>query len=351
MRVELFGDEVESLRWFSTFTQRSLGRRERVEIAPAAELDPEYRELAEMAAERGAERAARRRGGPAGGPLPLLPRAGAGRGDGRGRRRGGAAARARRPLAGRHDQPALRRRAPPLPAARTRSARRSSGRAAVTLLGGVRGPAAPVPRAGRRHRGALDHGGGARAREARALRLRDRGRLGPARRGRARRLQPRAPAPALRRRRRAPIGEGLWFAQARAARGLHRAAAEARRDPGPPPAAPPPRRAPGGHARPRVPGVHRAAPRRHRRAHRPRHRPLHRLRHQDRRRRHARLPRASSTATATASSCPPTSSIKPEPLRRRATARAPALSKLGSKTLGEHEGARQARGARSWPAS
>jgi transcription-repair coupling factor (superfamily II helicase) len=57
VRVELFGDEVESLRWFSTFTQRSLAEAERVEIAPASELDPEYRELAEMAAsEEGDER-------------------------------------------------------------------------------------------------------------------------------------------------------------------------------------------------------------------------------------------------------------------------------------------------------
>jgi transcription-repair coupling factor (superfamily II helicase) len=50
VRVELFGDEIESLRWFSTFTQRSLADAERIEIAPAAELDPEYRELAELAA-------------------------------------------------------------------------------------------------------------------------------------------------------------------------------------------------------------------------------------------------------------------------------------------------------------
>jgi len=49
-RIELFGDEVESLRWFSTFTQRSLGDAERIELAPAAELAPEHRELAEMAA-------------------------------------------------------------------------------------------------------------------------------------------------------------------------------------------------------------------------------------------------------------------------------------------------------------
>jgi transcription-repair coupling factor (superfamily II helicase) len=50
VRVELFGDEVESLRWFSTFTQRSLAEADRVEIAPAAELDPASRELAELAA-------------------------------------------------------------------------------------------------------------------------------------------------------------------------------------------------------------------------------------------------------------------------------------------------------------
>ncbi len=50
VRIELFGDEVESMRWFSTFTQRSLGEAERVELAPAAEMDAEHRELAELAA-------------------------------------------------------------------------------------------------------------------------------------------------------------------------------------------------------------------------------------------------------------------------------------------------------------
>src|SRR6516162_6647996 len=50
VRVDLFGDEIESLRWFSTFTQRSLGDAELVEVAPAAELAPEHRELAEIAA-------------------------------------------------------------------------------------------------------------------------------------------------------------------------------------------------------------------------------------------------------------------------------------------------------------
>jgi len=59
VRIELFGDEVESMRWFSTFTQRSLGDAKRVELAPAAEMDAEHRELAELAAmaaeEEGAE--------------------------------------------------------------------------------------------------------------------------------------------------------------------------------------------------------------------------------------------------------------------------------------------------------
>jgi len=50
VRIDLFDMEIESLRWFSTFTQRSLGEAEAVEIAPAAELAPEHRELAEIAA-------------------------------------------------------------------------------------------------------------------------------------------------------------------------------------------------------------------------------------------------------------------------------------------------------------
>jgi len=49
VRVDLFDIEIESLRWFSTFTQRSLGETQEVEIAPAAELAAEHRELAEMA--------------------------------------------------------------------------------------------------------------------------------------------------------------------------------------------------------------------------------------------------------------------------------------------------------------
>jgi transcription-repair coupling factor (superfamily II helicase) len=49
-RIDLFDIEVDAIRWFSTFTQRSLGESDVVEIAPCAELAPEHRELAEMAA-------------------------------------------------------------------------------------------------------------------------------------------------------------------------------------------------------------------------------------------------------------------------------------------------------------
>ena len=50
-RLELFGDEIESIRWFSTFTQRSLGDAESIELDPAAELALEHRELAELTVE------------------------------------------------------------------------------------------------------------------------------------------------------------------------------------------------------------------------------------------------------------------------------------------------------------
>ena len=50
VRCELFDVEVERLTFFSTFTQRSLEEVEQVAIEPAAELGPEHRELAEIAA-------------------------------------------------------------------------------------------------------------------------------------------------------------------------------------------------------------------------------------------------------------------------------------------------------------
>src|SRR6185312_7131074 len=51
VRVDMFDLEIESLRWFSTFTQRSLGEVAEIEIAPAAELAEEHRALAEIAGE------------------------------------------------------------------------------------------------------------------------------------------------------------------------------------------------------------------------------------------------------------------------------------------------------------
>ena len=185
MRVELFDIEIESLRSFSTFTQRSLGDDRRVEIAPAAELAAEHRELAEIAALR-RRRAPRRRRAAAGRPLPrrcsTCP-AGAERGH---RRRGGGRADAARPLAGRLRRLPRRRRPPPL-----RRARGDRGaldaRARVRLQLDHRRPADRAPRPGRRPRRALAERGRARAREARALGLPHGRHLAAARRRRARR--------------------------------------------------------------------------------------------------------------------------------------------------------------------
>jgi transcription-repair coupling factor (superfamily II helicase) len=55
VRVDLFDIEIETLRFFSTFTQRSLGETDAIAIAPAAELAAEHRELAEIAALEDAE--------------------------------------------------------------------------------------------------------------------------------------------------------------------------------------------------------------------------------------------------------------------------------------------------------
>ncbi len=73
VRVDLFGDELESLRWFSTFTQRSLGEAEAVEVAPAAELAAEHRELAEIAAAEVRAGAARDEADPRPDVADLLP--------------------------------------------------------------------------------------------------------------------------------------------------------------------------------------------------------------------------------------------------------------------------------------
>ena len=126
VRVDLFDIEIEALRWFSTFTQRSLGETDALEVAPAAELAAEHRELAEIAALSDDEDR----------PdvaellpvdrfhafLDLAPQDAAvvhrGRGGGR--------ARARRPLAGRLRRLPRRGRPPPLRQARRRHAPRST---------------------------------------------------------------------------------------------------------------------------------------------------------------------------------------------------------------------------------
>ena len=192
MRVDMFDVEIDSLRWFSTFTQRSLGEADAVEIAPAAELAPEHRELAEIAAgdneddrpdiaellpvDRFREL------------LDLIP------------------AEAQIVIAAEEDtEPSLRDhwqdvtrrlprrgRPPPLrqPRPDPRHARRARRRPPLVDL---RRPADRAPRAGRRLRRALAEGGRGRAGEAHPLRLHDRRHVAAAGRRRARRVQPRAP--------------------------------------------------------------------------------------------------------------------------------------------------------------
>ena len=70
VRCELFDVEVERLRCFSTFTQRSLEEAERVEIAPAAELAPGAPRAGRDRRRRARRTAPRHRRGPAGRPLP-----------------------------------------------------------------------------------------------------------------------------------------------------------------------------------------------------------------------------------------------------------------------------------------
>ena len=135
VRVDLFDIEIESLRWFSTFTQRSLGeadvrrdrarRRARAPSTASWPRSPRSRtprsrpDIAELLpVERFREL------------LDLVPRAHAGRR----RRRGGRRAGAARPLGGRLRRLPRRGRAPPLRQARARSTPRStSARAAAAV--------------------------------------------------------------------------------------------------------------------------------------------------------------------------------------------------------------------------
>ena len=196
VRVDLFGDEIESLRWFSTFTQRSLGDAESVEVSPAAELAEEHRELAEIAAlEDAADRPDIAELLPVDSFhsfLDLAPRDSA------------------LVIASEEDvQPALLDHwqdvttafhdvdAHHLYESPERIAQALDARARIRLSSIDAGPAVLVPRPGRGDRGAGSEGGRARARETRPLGLPHRRGLRPPGRRRARRLQPRATQGAL----------------------------------------------------------------------------------------------------------------------------------------------------------
>ena len=105
VRVDLFDDEVESLRRFSTFTQRSLGEadagRDRARGRARARAPRAGRDRRA----RGGRRAPRRRRAAAGRSLPRLPRPRARRARRRRSPPRRTSARAGRPLAGRHAPP------------------------------------------------------------------------------------------------------------------------------------------------------------------------------------------------------------------------------------------------------
>ena len=254
-RLELFGDEIESMRWFSTFTQRSLGEAERVELAPAAELASEHRELAELALEDEGER-------------PDLERAAAARELPRAARADPPEAavviaaaeeirdRAPRPLGRRDHRDARRRRAPPL-RRRRRAARRagvaedSSDRRGRGAEQGRRRPISPSgPSAPTSPLAAIGEAE-SRARAASfapAIAWSSRSRIA---------ARPSGPATAstgsTRRswttRGARPMARAACFAEAQALRGLRLARPEAGGDPLPPARAPPPG---GGRRRPRA---------------------------------------------------------------------------------------------------
>jgi transcription-repair coupling factor (superfamily II helicase) len=168
VRVDLFDIEVESLREFSTFTQRSFG-----DVDASRSLRPPSWRPSTARWPRSPPPATTARIRPdIADVLPVdrfhafLDLAPATRASHR--RRGGRRAGAARPLAGRLRRLPRRRRAPPLRQARRhpRRARRPRQGAAVEHL---RRPAAAVPRADRRHRCAVAQGGRDRAREAHAL--------------------------------------------------------------------------------------------------------------------------------------------------------------------------------------
>ena len=312
VRVDMFDVEIESLRWFSTFTQRSLGDVEEVEIAPAAELAAEHRELAEIAA---ATRRLRVGGGRRGRRAPGHRRPAARRAlrraarpgrrrDGADRRgRGGARAGAARPLDRRLG--GVRRATTPSHLyVSPESIEETLARAGADLaVGGLERAGDRAARTVGRHGRALAGRGGARAREARPLGLPHGGRV-PAARARAS-----APPTTSARLKATWLGEDVDVGRA--------TACSSPRCGSPPPrcsegfvaprssspcspstgccaAAAPSGPARRGTRRRAPPGraalLHRAAHRRHRRARGPRGGALRRLRDAHRRERHARLP-------------------------------------------------------------
>ena len=296
MRCELFDVEVERLTFFSTFTQRSLEEAERIEIAPAAELAPEHRELAEIAA---AEAEEEQRPDIAE-VLPVdrfrdllslvpddalvavaaeeeLP------------------AGARRLLAGRDHELPRRGRPPPVRLAGRSSRPRSTARTELSLSSHLAGPAARVPRPGRRQRrqvAARRPSPSSRSWCARATGPWWRGRVSGE--GERAALQPGPAARRVPRRWPGALRAGRDLRHREPARGLPRAQPQAGAAARAPAAAPPPRPAARGpaHRRGRDRLVHGPAQRRRRGARGPRHRALHRLRDEDRGRRDARLPGA-----------------------------------------------------------
>ena len=134
VRVDLFGDEIESLRWFSTFTQRSLGRRRASSRSrrppssprstaswprsPRSRTRPTAPDIAELL--------------PVEDFHPFLELAPAERRD-PDRRRGGRRAGARRPLAGRERRLPRPGRPPPVRRPGRDRRRRSTQRARIRL--------------------------------------------------------------------------------------------------------------------------------------------------------------------------------------------------------------------------
>ena len=283
MRVDLFDIEIEALRWFSTFTQRSLGETDCVEISPAAELAPEHRELAEIAAtdEDRPDIAELLPVEHFHALLDLIPE------------------RTQIIVAAEEDvEPTLRDHWEDVCTAFDDQDARDlyvnpkkinealAERAEARLSSISRRPADRDPRPGRRLRRAQPARGRVRAREARAQRLHDRRRLAAARRRRARRVQPRPHQGVAQRRHPRP---GLHRGQP--ARRLRRARPQARRVPRAPADPPQEGEHPPDAQGPRPAALlHRPAHGRPHRPRGPRHRALRRLRHQDRRRRHPRLP-------------------------------------------------------------